>query len=358
MARSMGGGGGGRSGGGHSSGGAHRSGSRSMGGGHRAGSFSSSSSGHRRPSSSGYSGSRPGPGPGPGSYHGGPGMPPPPPPHRPYRRYYYNRPYYRSGPYYRSAPASGCSNVIATFLLMIIILAIVFTMTGRGIGGGNEKLNRDKYTGDVDSSQGYYIDDSMGSEKFIDRTNEQDLISGFKTFYSRTGVYPFLYIKEYSPDPSEYAGYDTYEDMMYEKLFRSEGNFLIVYIAEEDTYYFAAGYNTGEIIDSQTLDVISRKIDSKWSTGDLAVAFGEGLEDASKNIMAKSNFRVIMIVIIVGVVLIVVVNLLIRWSKKKKELQIQEAEKLEEILDKPLETFGTDMSDLEKKYDDDQNQQS
>lgn len=355
MARSMGGGGGhSGGGGGRSMGGAHRSGSRSVGGAHKAGSFSSGSS-NRRVGSGGFGGPAPG-GPRRSNYHGGPGMPPPPPhyggpgmppPPPPRRRYY------RSYGYYGGAPRqSGCSSVFSSLIVFIIMLIIVFIQLGSIGGGDNKKLNRDKYTGSVDASHGYYIDESLGNEKFIDRNNESKLISGFKTFYNKTGVFPFLYIIENTPDPSEYQGYDTYQDMLYEQLFNSEGNLLILYIASEDSYYVAAGYNTTEIIDEESLDVIYRKVDNKWSSGDLAVAFGDGLADASNNIMAKSNFRVIMITIIVGVVVIIVINMLIRWKKKKKQLELEEAQKLEQILDKPLETFGNDMSDLTSKYDD------
>jgi hypothetical protein len=371
----MGGGGSRGGGGGHSMGGggrsmgssAHRSGSRSVGGAHSAGSFGGAGSSHRSPGSSGsrgggfggpshgsggpgFGGPSHGPG-GPGYSRGpmgpgGPGMPPPPP-----HRHYYGGPGTPPPPR-RGGYRSGCGSIISTLVILIIVIAIVFSNLSFGGSGSNQKLNRDKYTGDVDSSQGYYIDDSEGTEKFIDKTNEATLISGFKTFYNRTGVFPFLYIAESKPDASEYAGYDTYEDMLYETLFNSEGNVLFVYIADEDNFYTAAGYNTTGIIDDESLTLIYRQIDSRWSSGDVAIAFGDGLAAASKNIMAKSNTRVIVIAIIAGVVVIVVINVCFKWWKKKKEVEKEQAEQLEKILDTPLETFGTDMSDLTQKYDD------
>lgn len=343
MARSMGGGrsGGSRGGGGRSMGGGSRSGSRSFSGGgrsrgsggggnrHIGGGGGYHSSGHHYHSSNHHHHH---------SYH------------RPVRHYHH---YHGGRTYYRSS-GGGCSSVLASFIIIAIVVFICIGKMGSGFGGSNQKLNRDKYNGPVDSSHGYYIDESEGDLKFIDRSNESTLISGFKNFYNKTGVFPFLYIIEDTPSKSEYEGYDTYQDMLYEKLFDAEGNFLILYVASEEDYYFAAGYDTGEIIDETSLDIICDKVNGYWYTGDLAKAFGDGLEDAAKNIMAKSNFRAIMTVLIIAVAVIIIVVILFKWWKKKKEQENKEQQDLEKILSTPLETFGNDMSELTKKYDEPQ----
>ncbi len=339
MARSMGGSRGGSGGGGRSMGGGSRGGSRSFSG---SGRSRSSSSGPRRMSSSGSS-YRPS-----NShhhhhhYHGGPSMPPPP-----RRRYYY-----RGGRrYYSTSSSGGCSSLLAFGIIMLIVVIALFSSAGSSNSNSSSgaKLNREKYTGAVDSSHGYYEDTCV--EKFIDRSNEAKLISGFKEFYNATGVFPYLYVIENTPSKSEYQGYDTYQDKVYEELFDCEGNFLIVYIAEEDDYYFAAGYDTGEIIDDTSLDIICDKVNAKWYTGDLAEAFGDGLESASKNIMAKSNGRVIGTVIVICIAAIIIVAMVINWWKKKKAQDNKEQEDLEKILNTPLDTFGSDIDDLASKYD-------
>lgn len=268
-------------------------------------------------------------------------MPPPP-----RRRYYY-----RGGRrYYSTSSGGGCSSLLACGIIMLIIVIALFSSSvGGSSSSSGAKLNREKYTGAVDTSHGYYKDTCV--EKFIDRSNEAKLISGFKEFYNKTGVFPYLYVIENTPAKSEYQGYDTYQDMVYDELFDCEGNFLIVYIAQEDDYYFAAGYDTGEIIDDTSLDIICDKVNAKWYTGDLAEAFGDGLESASKNIMAKSNGRVIGIVIVIAIAAIIIVALVINWWKKKKVQDNKEQEDLEKILNTPLETFGSDIDDLASKYD-------
>lgn len=359
MARSTGGGsrgGGSHGGGGRSMGGGSRSGSRSFSGSGRSG--IGSSGGHRNIGGGGsfggnsFGGPNRGPrpnGPHPGGPgfggpgYGGPGYPPPPPP-----RPYYGRRYGRSS-------GCGCSGLLS-MLILFMLVGIVFSAMSMNGFGSNKKLNRDKFNGAVDSSHGYYIDNSEGNEPFIDGSNDSTLNSGFKEFYSKTGVFPFLYVIEHTPDPSEYNGYATYQDKLYEDLFDAEGNLLILYIASEDDYYFAAGYDTGEIIDEESLNVICDKVNSYWSSGDLAVAFGKGLRDASKNIMAKSNARVIMIALIIGVVVVIIVKILYKWWQARTAQKNKEQEDLERTLNTPLETFGsTPMDDLKKKYDDTDN---
>lgn len=353
MARSTGGGsrgGGSFGGGGRSMGGGSRSSSRSFSGSGRSG--ISSSGGHRSMSGGGFSG---GTHQRSNSYNNHTYHSHPHHTHNTYNTYYgggprgrYNNGYhagYNAG----GRSGSGCGGLLV-FLLMFAILGIVYCAV-MSSGGRSEKMNREKFTGKVDSSHGYYQDDSIGAEKFIDSSNEAYLNAGFKTFYNKTGVFPFLYILEYEPDASEYSGYDTYMDMLYEKLFKEEGNLLIVYIADKDDYYYAAGHNTSEIIDGDTLNLISNKVNSYWSSGDLAKAFGDGLSAASKNIMAKSNFRVIMIALIIAATVIIVMMIAFKWWKAGVAQKNKEQEDLERTLSQPLETFGSSMDDLQKKYD-------
>ena len=338
MARSTGGGGGGgRSFGGRSMGGGSRSVSRSFSGSGRT--HIGGSGGHRtvgggssyRPSGSSNSG-----------YHSNSG----------YRRGYgYGYGGYRGG--YRSAgprtSGFGCGGFL-TMLLIFWIIGSVLTVAFAN-SSSNKKLNRDKFKGSVDSQYGYYIDTSAdyGLEPFIDSTNEAALNSGFKSFYDKTGVFPVLYVIESVDNPNKYT------DELYSQLFKSEGNLLILYVAELDDYFFAAGHDIGEVIDEESLNLICDKVNANWNAynGDLAKIFGEGMKKAGKQIMAKSNFRVIMVTLIIGLVVIVVVLILFKWWKKRVAQKNKEQEDLEKILSTPLETFGTTpIQDLAAKYDD------
>ncbi|MGN0436119.1 MAG: TPM domain-containing protein [Wujia sp.] len=349
MARSMGGGGrsGGSSGGGRSMGGGGRSSSRSFSGSGR--SHTSGSSGTRKV---GGGNSFRGPNPGPiyNGYRRGPGMPPPPPPRRRYGGYYGGRPV-----------ASGCSSLVAMIILIIIILTS-FSFAHVNSGSSGKKLNKDKYEGAVYDDLGYYLDESdpsMGG--FIDSSNEKTLINGMKNFYSRTGVFPFLYIVEDTDGVNaQQFGEEAYETLFSDKSGKPvEGNLLILFVASEQggdgDYYLIGGLNIGATIDDSAIDEICNQINSRWDEGDLGKIIGNGLDAASKNIMAKSNATKIAIVIIIALAVIIIVLILFKWWKARKAQLNKEQEDLEKVLSTPLESFGDPMSELTQKYDDNNN---
>ena len=148
------------------------------------------------------------------------------------------------------------------------------------------KINRKKYTGSVDKSYGYYTDMSEGTVKFIDKSNEKYINDGFREFYSKTGVFPHLYIIENAPNSSDVKNsMQEYADKLYEQLFNIEGNLLFVYVASEDDYWVVGGYNIGDIIDKDAISIIYREINSRWDDGNLAKRFGDALEEAASLIM-------------------------------------------------------------------------
>lgn len=362
MARSAGGGGSRSSGGGRSMGGGMRSSSRSFGSSGR--SHSSSSSGSYRRAGSSHSSSS--------SYHNRPNTG--------YRRggsygpgyggygYGYNRGgYYRGGgaPIRSGSGGCGCFSVIVILILFMIISS--FVKNNNNTTGSNSSdtkvtastyLNHKKYTGSVDDSHGYFTDLSEGDEKFIDKTNQNDLNDGFRKFYKKTGVFPHLYIIETVPG---YDGNDSnkidetmqdYTDKLYESYFSAEGNLLFVYVASVDDYWAAGGYNIGDTIDESAMKVIYSKINARWDDGNLASRFGDALEEAAKNIMGKSPWFTVMIVLIIALAVVIILYIVFRWWQKKKQAEKEEAEHLEQILSQPLETFGSaGMDDLKGKYD-------
>ncbi|MCR5147884.1 MAG: TPM domain-containing protein [Eubacterium sp.] len=360
MARSAGGGGGHSSGGGgRSFGGGSRSSSRSFGSSGR--SHSSSSGSYRRAGSSYGGGSSYGHSSGSsyrrgGSYGYGYGGGP---------RYGYGGGggYYRGGgPVRTGGSGGGCG--CFTFIIIICIAMIIFsgvrnnsgTSSSSSTSSSNKStayLQHEKYKGNVDSSHGFYTDLSEGSEKFIDSSNKNDLNDGFDKFYSKTGVYPHLYIIERVPgNGNPDSVMQTYTDELYENLFDAEGNLLLVYVAEEDDYWAAGGHNIRETIDEDAMDVIYSHINARWDNGNLAARFGDGLEDAAKHIMGKSPYFTVMIVFIIALAVVIILFIVYTWWQKKKKAEKEEQEHLEQILSTPLESFGNaGMDDLKGKYD-------
>ena len=367
MARSLGGGGG--SGGGRSFGGSSFGGSRSFGGSHLGSSSTRRvSSGSSYRSGSNYrSGS---------SFHIGGGMPPPPP--------RYGRSYYRRTPTVirgggTPLPGTGCGTGCGSIFLGVIVVVLILAFIGvfakyntrpadnygsyDGSGTSTAGYGCEKYTGDVDSSKGYWTDESTGDEKWIDNTNKKYLEDGFSSFYEKTGVFPFLYVTDTYGDSGKFG---TFEEKVYDDLFGDcPGNLLFVFISKEESYYIAAGIGTGSVVNEKTVpSVIQSRITNAWNSssnnGDLAKIFGNALiaagtqlmKEAETSKLASSNFKTIIIVLIIAITVIILLLLIIHWWKKKKEKQKEEDERLEHILSQPLSTFGNmEINQLGQKYD-------
>lgn len=339
MAR--GGGGGGHSG--RSFGGSH-SGRSFSGGGGRSSSFGggrsssfgggySSGSSHR---SSYYGGSR-------SSYYG-----------RPTRRVYYG-----------SRGSSPCGCMFGFLIFAMIFIGGLFSALGGSLGSNITKSNekREKMdTSNTTYSNTWFVDE-LG---WLGRGSK--LRDGLESFYKKTGVQPLVYLAEYKEDYDFNNG--TYmlnkAEELYKKLFGSdEGHLLFVYYACKDDYpslmdgqvELICGKQTTIVMDENAQDILES---CYWSyyNGDASISVEEMLAKtftkAGKEIMKgpiRIRYVVMIIVSVVGA--IVVISLLFKWWKARKAQKNKEAEDLEKILSKPLETFGkSDVDDLKDKYKD------
>lgn len=331
MAR--GGGGGGHSG--RSFGGSH-SGRSFSGGGGRSSSFGggfSSGPSHR---SSYYGGSR-------SSYYG-----------RPTRRVYYG-----------SRGSSPCGCMFGFLIFAMIFIGGLFSALGGSLGSNITKSNekREKMdTSNTTYSNTWFVDE-LG---WLGRGSK--LRDGLESFYKKTGVQPLVYLAEYKEDYDFNNG--TYmlnkAEELYKELFGSdEGHLLFVYYACKDDYpslmngqvELICGRQTTIVMDENAQDILES---CYWSyyNGDASISVEEMLAKtftkAGKEIMKgpiRVRYVVIIIVSVVGA--IVVISLLFKWWKARKAQKNKEAEDLEKILSKPLETFGkSDVDDLKDKYKD------
>lgn len=325
MAR--GGGGGGHSG--RSFGGSH-SGRSFSGGGGRSSSFGggfSSGPSHR---SSYYGGSR-------SSYYG-----------RPTRRVYYG-----------SRGSSPCGCMFGFLIFAMIFIGGLFSALGGSLGSNITKSNekREKMdTSNTTYSNTWFVDE-LG---WLGRGSK--LRDGLESFYKKTGVQPLVYLAEYKEDYDFNNG--TYmlnkAEELYKELFGSdEGHLLFVYYACKDDYpslmngqvELICGRQTTIVMDENAQDILES---CYWSyyNGDASISVEEMLAKtftkAGKEIMKgpiRVRYVVIIIVSVVGA--IVVISLLFKWWKARKAQKNKEAEDLEKILSKPLETFGkSDVDDL------------
>ena len=155
-------------------------------------------------------------------------------------------------------------------------------------------------------------------------------------------------------------------EALYEKLFGSdEGHLLFVYFACKNDYpslmdgkaFYICGKQTEVVMDENAKSILESSY-NYYYYGDTSISVEEMLAKAftkaGKEIMKgpiRVRYVVIIIVSVVGA--IVVISLLFKWWKARKAQKNKEAEDLERILSKPLETFGkSDVDDLKDKYKD------
>ena len=87
---------------------------------------------------------------------------------------------------------------------------------------------------------------------------------------------------------------------------------------------------------------------------DVDELFARTFSSAGKSIMkGPVHMRYVVIIIVAIIAVVIIVMLLFKWWKARTAQKNKEQEDLERMLDKPLETFGTDpIDDLKDKYDD------
>ncbi len=359
---------GGFSGGGHS-GGFVRSGS---GRGSFSGGRSSSFSGGR---SSSFSGSHSSGG---GVHFGGP---------RPSGgRYYYHGGGNRRG---SGGCGSGCFGFIAVIILMIVAISFFSSVlpvacaslscagaalsscssTNAGtttiVASTTEREKLDWDYKDTLKNIGLWTDNIQWFN-----TADSDLRSGMMTFYDETGIRPYLYLVS-EEDSVAILGSDEamieYANNLYDTLFDGdEGYFLVTYFpcegdtpaAVEGMMYYLCGDGITSVMDDNACEMFTSYWNYYYSKDGLTIGqfFGKIFSTTGEKMMKHSlKVRYVVLIIVLVIAAVVVVITVRSIVKAKIKQRNKETEDLERILDKPLETFGTDydkVRDLKAKYDD------
>ncbi len=344
--RGGGGGGGGRSSGG-SFGGTRGSGGRAGGGfggrsgrsGSSGGGFGGLGGGYRRPA---------------GGYGGG------------YRRPIIGGPVFGGGyrrPVYGGSGRSGCGcSTVAIVIIIVIALLIMIPIFASGGGGGGGASNqisvstveREKLpAGSVNETR--YYTDTLG---WI--SNENELLGGMRYFYQETGVQPYLYlIGEVDGDraPSDGA-IAAFADEAYDELFTDEAHLLLVFFEYGDYFYYhyVAGAQAKSVIDNEAADILFDYLDRHYySDMGEEEMFSRVFRDTADRIMTvtpTTTQRLVPFLVIAALVVLAIV--LYTWWQKVQKQKNLEAQRTEEMLNKPLDTFGDrEAEELAKKYSDD-----
>ena len=337
MGRSSGGGGG------HSSGG--------FGGGHSSGGFSGGGrSSSRSHSSSGRFG---GPSRSPG-YHNRPPRPRP-------------EPIFRGPHYHRPAPVYGYRHsyisswlTMIIFIIILITIAIPFIKSTSNTNIPKNTTQRVALSGVVSKTDWY--EDNIG---WI--TSKNTLITGLEDFYKKTGIQPYVLFVPYSTEYWNGSNInatkaDAYLEEVYSEKFKDEGHFIFAYFqckndskSEMDgEFRYLSGYSADTIMDSEAISILWGYFEKNYYNTSLSIEkmISNTFSETAESIMSKpTNGWDFAKVLIIAIVIILIIVFIYKMIKGKHQREKEKEEFTEKILEKPLETFGTDTSELEKKYE-------
>ncbi len=325
-----------------SGGGSHSSGGFS--GGHSSGGFSGGgrSSGSSRPSGGDF------------SHIGGGG--------RPHNNFFFGGPGPRGPRDYRDYRDYSGISILTFAIAFLIIISIISTFSSSSNKSSDIPKNtkeRTALSGVVNKTDWY--DDQIGwvSSKSV-------LINGLEEFYNKTGIQPYILFVPYS---SKYWNNenlnstvaDEYLEEVYNETFSDEGHFILAYFkCQNDSIYemngefrYLSGHSADTIMDSEAISILWGYLDKNYYDTSLSLEemISNTFSETASAIMSRptNGWDVLKVIIIIaGIVAIIVIIYFILKDKNKREKEKEEYTK--EILNKPLDTFGDDVSEIEKKY--------
>lgn len=261
----------------------------------------------------------------------------------------------------RSRGPGGCApgGCLTVVVILVIFIAIIIALSAfSGMSGSNGSYNittssveREPLPKGSVNETAYYTDE-LG---WIG--NRTKLESGLKYFYAETGVQPYLYITDningnHYPTENEM---ESFANDLYDELFTDEAHLLLVFLEYDERYmdWYITGTQAKQVIDNEAADILLDYIDRYYYDSNLTDEefFSKSFSDAADRIMTVTRSPWISVFIVLGIVVIIAI-LFIWWRKAKKQKNL-EAKQMEDILNTPLNRFGsTEAEDLANKYDD------
>jgi len=184
--------------------------------------------------------------------------------------------------------------------------------------------------------------------------NASALEDGLRHFYDETGIMPYLYILPNGSVTSieELSGIAT---QVYDQLFTDEAHFVLVFCDQNDGSFlasYAIGQQADTIMDSEAIGILSQYLEANYNNYSISEEeiFSRTFASTADRIMEVTPSPAIPIAICLAV--IVVVAVVAYLIIKKRNDQRREAERMEQILNTPLESFEDDaVEDLAEKYE-------
>lgn len=245
--------------------------------------------------------------------------------------------------------------IFITVGLVLVYLLLAFA--GGGMVGENRNpitkstINRKKLHLNISDEAGYFTDEC---DWILNRT---ELEKGLKDFYKRTGVLPYVYIidnvaGDYDPSTQKL---EQFAENAYAKLFEDEGHILLLFWDYGGAYEYVLwlGEDTLKLMDTEACDMLFDYLDYYYYNAYTEEAFfSNAFSEAGKRMMEVTHSPIYYVVSMAVIGLGIFVGYKV-W-KVRHEKEVARKKRAEEILNTPLEKFGTNrdvIDDLEKKYE-------
>ena len=255
-----------------------------------------------------------------------------------------------------SKEKSGAFDAVVSIAIWMLLVYILLFFAGGSSGQGDSDVtkstvSRAKLHLGLSDEAGYFTDECDWIR------NRTVLEQGLKAFYDSTGILPYVYIidnvaGDYDPSTEKL---EQFAETQYEKLFDDEGHILLVFwdYAGAYEYLLWLGADAAELMDAEACDILFDYLDYYYYYADTEEEFfADAFADAGERMMrvTRSPMYYIVMTVIGGAVILVTY----RGWKSRKEKETARKKRAEEILNAPLEKFGTNgdvIDELEKKYE-------
>ena len=222
----------------------------------------------------------------------------------------------------RSGCGCGCLSGTVIFILVVVLIVVAVTSCtafGKASSGGS--------TGEIRAST--IRRERLNSVSLVDvgwYTDELDWIrdrgrleKGLAFFYKRTGVSPYLYLTEdadgvMNPTADQL---DVFSQDLYDKLFRDEAHFLVVFQEHNGVYNtrYVCGLEARAVMDQEACDILLDYLDAYYyGDYDDEEYFARAFTDAANRIM---DTKVPARVYVTGVCVVIGIGIVV-WLVLKK----------------------------------------
>lgn len=246
---------------------------------------------------------------------------------------------------------SGCGTVFVIVAAVLLVLLLVVALGGGGCTGANVPASTVERTalpaGSVNET-GYFTDED--GDWIHDPAK---LERGLRHFYEETGVQPYVYIL---PNGSvrSYQELQSIAQEKYDELFTDQAHFVLVFCDDGNGRFNAAywaGAMTGSVLDDEAINIFKAYLSQNYDDMNLTEEeiFSDAFADTADRIMTVTPSPLPIIAVCAAVIIVAVVVFVI--VRNRRLARQREAERMQEILNTPLEQFAdSELADLEKKY--------